>query len=112
MNWSSVLTRTLRKLCSSSGEAAWWWVRTEPSLACSAQTRPGAVYQLRAPSAANGVSMSRLESRPARNALWEYVFYVDIEGHRDEAPIKAALEELGRRSAYLKTLGSYPVAVY
>jgi chorismate mutase/prephenate dehydratase len=44
--------------------------------------------------------------------LWEYVFYVDIEGHRDDAPIKAALEELARRAAYMKTLGSYPVAVY
>jgi chorismate mutase/prephenate dehydratase len=44
--------------------------------------------------------------------LWEYVFYVDIEGHHDDAPIKAALEELARRAAYMKILGSYPVAVY
>ncbi|MDR2839534.1 MAG: prephenate dehydratase, partial [Azonexus sp.] len=44
--------------------------------------------------------------------LWEYVFYVDVEGHRDEAPVKRALEELARCAAYLKILGSYPVAVY
>ena len=56
--------------------------------------------------------MCRLESRPARNALWEYVFYVDIEGHHDEPAIKAALEKLAGYAAYLKILGSYPVAVY
>jgi chorismate mutase/prephenate dehydratase len=56
--------------------------------------------------------MCRLESRPAKNALWEYVFYVDIEGHREEPKIKAALEKLAAYAAYLKVLGSYPVAVY
>jgi chorismate mutase / prephenate dehydratase len=56
--------------------------------------------------------MCRLESRPARSVLWEYVFYVDIEGHREDPTIKAALGELARRAAYLKILGSYPVAVY
>ena len=86
--------------------------RDKTSLIMSAANRTGALHELLLPLSSAGVSMCRLESRPARNALWEYVFYVDIEGHRDEAPIKAALEELGRRSAYLKTLGSYPVAVY
>jgi chorismate mutase/prephenate dehydratase len=56
--------------------------------------------------------MCRLESRPARNALWEYVFYVDIVGHRDDPAVRTALEELSGRAAYLKILGSYPVAVY
>ena len=56
--------------------------------------------------------MSRLESRPARAALWEYVFYVDIEGHREDPGVKAALDALARRAAYLKILGSYPQAVY
>ena len=86
--------------------------RDKTSLIMSAANRTGALHELLLPLSSAGVSMCRLESRPARNALWEYVFYVDIEGHRDDAPIKAALEELGRRSAYLKTLGSYPVAVY
>ena len=86
--------------------------RDKTSLIMSAANRTGALHELLLPLSSAGVSMCRLESRPARNALWEYVFYVDIEGHRDEAPIKAALEELGRRSAYLKTLGSYPIAVY
>ena len=85
------------------------------SLVCSAQNRPGAVYQLLAPFADNGVSMSRLESRPARGfggSRWEYVFYIDIEGHRSEPAVACALEELRHRAGFVKELGSYPKAVY
>ncbi|MDP1613581.1 MAG: prephenate dehydratase [Sulfuritalea sp.] len=85
------------------------------SLVCSAQNRPGAVYQLLAPFADNGVSMSRLESRPARGfggSRWEYVFYIDIEGHRSEPAVARALEELRLRAGFVKELGSYPKAVY
>jgi len=85
------------------------------SLVCSAQNRPGAVYQLLAPFADNGVSMSRLESRPARGfggSRWEYVFYIDIEGHRSEPAVARALEELRHRAGFVKELGSYPKAVY
>ena len=56
--------------------------------------------------------MTRLESRPARHTLWEYVFFVDIEGHREDPAVATALAELGQRAAYLKVLGSYPVTVY
>ncbi len=56
--------------------------------------------------------MTRLESRPARHTLWDYVFYVDIDGHRDTPEVARALNELASRAAYLKVLGSYPVAVY
>ncbi|MGE5471209.1 MAG: prephenate dehydratase [Bacteroidota bacterium] len=86
--------------------------RDKTSLIMSAPNRTGALHELLLPLSAAGVSMSRLESRPARNALWEYVFYVDVEGHREEPAVKAALEELARHAAYLKILGSYPVAVY
>jgi chorismate mutase/prephenate dehydratase len=75
----------------------------------------GAVYELLAPFADNGVSMSRLESRPARGfggSRWEYVFYIDIEGHRSEPAVTRALEELRRRAGFVKELGSYPKAVY
>ena len=85
------------------------------SLVCSAQNRPGAVYQLLAPFADNGVSMSRLESRPARGfggSRWEYVFYIDIEGHRSDPAVARALEELRHRAGFVKELGSYPRAVY
>ncbi|WP_234086282.1 prephenate dehydratase [Azonexus sp. R2A61] len=86
--------------------------RDKTSLIMSAPNRTGALHELLQPLAVAGVSMCRLESRPAKNALWEYVFYVDIEGHRSEAPIAAALDRLAANAAYLKILGSYPVAVY
>lgn len=86
--------------------------RDKTSLVMSAPNRTGSLHELLLPFSQSGVSMSRLESRPARNALWEYVFYVDVEGHRDEPAVKAALDELARHAAYLKILGSYPVAVY
>ena len=86
--------------------------RDKTSLIMSAHNQTGALSTLLAPFSDAGVSLTRLESRPARHTLWEYVFFVDIEGHRDDAPVAAALAELGRRAAYLKVLGSYPVAVY
>ena len=86
--------------------------RDKTSLIMSAPNRTGALHELLLPLSTAGVSMCRLESRPARNALWEYVFYVDIEGHRDDPAVKAALEKLAGSAAYLKTLGSYPAAVY
>ncbi|MBK8918486.1 MAG: prephenate dehydratase [Azonexus sp.] len=86
--------------------------RDKTSLIMSATNRTGALHDLLVPFASSGVSLTRLESRPARQALWQYVFYVDIDGHRDEARVKSALDELGARAAFLKVLGSYPVAVY
>lgn len=81
------------------------------SLVLSAANRPGAVHDLLAPLAVHGVSMTRLESRPARSGLWEYVFYLDIEGHQSDAAVAAALAELKQTAAFVKILGSYPVAV-
>ena len=86
--------------------------RDKTSLIMSAPNRTGALHELLLPFSQAGVSMSRLESRPARNALWEYVFYVDVEGHYQEPGIQAALADLGQHAAYLKVLGSYPLAVY
>jgi chorismate mutase/prephenate dehydratase len=80
------------------------------SLVCSAPNRPGAVFDLLEPLARHGVDMSRLQSRPAPGGMWEYVFYIDLIGHRDDAPVAAALVELGERAGFLKILGSYPAA--
>jgi chorismate mutase / prephenate dehydratase len=82
------------------------------SLVCSAPNRPGAVHTLLEPFARHGIDMSRLESRPSRNGLWEYVFYIDVQGHRETPALALALRELEARSAFLKVLGSYPVAVF
>src|SRR5687767_9548995 len=80
------------------------------SIVMSAPNRPGAVHALLEPFARHGVSMSRLESRPTRVGKWEYYFYVDLEAHRSEAPLAAALAELEKLAPFLKILGSYPVA--
>jgi len=85
--------------------------RDKTSLVMSAPNRPGAVHDLLLPLAQHGVSMSKLESRPSRTGLWEYVFYVDIEGHQSDPEVAAALAQLKQIAAFVKVLGSYPVAV-
>ena len=88
--------------------------RDRTSLVMSAENKPGAVHALLTPLAEHRVSMTRIESRPARSksALWEYVFFIDLEGHRQDAPLAKALAELQRKAPFLKVLGSYPVAVH
>ena len=85
--------------------------RDKTSLVLSAKNRAGAVYEMLTPFATRGVSMTKFESRPSRVALWEYLFFVDIEGHRDDPQVAEALGEVGRIAGYLKVLGSYPMAV-
>ncbi len=84
--------------------------RDKTSLVLSARNVPGAVHELLTPLAKHGVSMTRFESRPARTGRWEYVFYVDILGHRLEPKVARALTALGRKASFLKVLGSYPSA--
>lgn len=81
------------------------------SIVLSAANRPGAMYSLLEPLARHGVDMTKLQSRPARSGLWEYVFYVDFLGHKDDPKVATALEELNQKAAFVKVLGSYPVAV-
>ncbi len=80
------------------------------SLVFSAPNRPGAIHMLLEPLARHGVDMTKLQSRPARSGLWEYVFYADIQGHQQDVEVAAALQELNERAAFVKVLGSYPVA--
>jgi chorismate mutase / prephenate dehydratase len=84
--------------------------RDKTSLVMSTRNVPGAMHELLTPLAANQVSMTRLESRPSRTGLWEYVFYVDIEGHQSDANVARALSELEQKASFLKNLGSYPAA--
>ena len=86
--------------------------RDKTSLAMSAKNQPGAIHELLAPLAAHGVSMTKLESRPSRMANWEYFFFVDIEGHRNDPPVAQALREIEARALHLKVMGSYPVAAF
>ena len=78
------------------------------SLVMSAPNRPGAVHALLEPFARHGVSMTRFESRPARTGVWEYLFFVDLAGPREDHRLKKALRDLERKTLFLKVLGSYP----
>ncbi len=49
-----------------------------------------------------------IQSRPQRSRPWEYVFFVDLKGHRDDPAMRHALETLNRKALFLKVLGSYP----
>jgi chorismate mutase/prephenate dehydratase len=81
------------------------------SLVLSVANKAGAVYNLLAPLARHGVSMTRFESRPARMGTWEYYFYVDVEGHSDDERMVRALTELKENAAFFKVLGSYPCSL-
>ncbi len=85
--------------------------KDKTSLVLSAANRAGAVYEMLTPFAQRGVSMSRFESRPSKVAVWEYLFFVDIDGHQDDVNVADALAELRKIAGYVKVLGSYPIAV-
>ena len=81
------------------------------SLLVSVNNKPGSLYAMLKPIAEHGISMTRIESRPSRQALWEYVFYIDVNGHRDDADVAAVLAALEQEAFAVKVLGSYPKAV-
>ena len=73
--------------------------------------RPGALYGVLEPLARRGISMNRIESRPAHGHVWQYAFFIDVAGHCDESPLKDALAEIGEKGDDVRVLGSYPVAI-
>jgi chorismate mutase/prephenate dehydratase len=82
--------------------------RTSLLLVC--KNRPGALHKLLTPLARHGVNMTRIESRPSRRSRWEYVFFVDIDGHLRDRKVARVLGLLEREAAFYKCLGSYPRA--
>ena len=78
------------------------------SLMVAVHNEAGALYSLLEPIARHGVSMTKIESRPSRISKWDYVFFVDVEGHVEDENVAAALEELAAEASLLKVLGSYP----
>ncbi|MEF9943002.1 MAG: prephenate dehydratase [Burkholderiaceae bacterium] len=82
--------------------------KDKTSLILSVPNKAGAVFHVLSPLATHGVSMSRLESRPARTGTWAYYFYVDVEGHALDEKVARALDELKAACAFYKNLGSYP----
>ena len=80
------------------------------SLLLSCRNRPGALFHLLRPLLNHGVDMTRIESRPSKTGLWEYLFFVDITGHSEQPAVAAALAELKVEAGLYKNLGSYPVS--
>ncbi len=81
------------------------------SLLVYVNDEPGALYNVLSPFAKYGVSMNRIESRPAHTGRWQYAFFIDVNGHVDDDKVGRALSELGKYAAMVKVLGSYPVAL-
>ncbi len=78
------------------------------SILISQQNRPGSLIELLKPIAEHNVSMTKIESRPSRLSLWDYVFFIDLEGHEQDKNIVALLRELKELATLFKVLGSYP----
>jgi chorismate mutase / prephenate dehydratase len=72
--------------------------------------QPGALYRILEPFARASLNLTKIESRPAKRMPWEFVMFVDFEGHRETPAVAAALSEAAERTVYLKVLGSYPAA--
>ena len=81
------------------------------SLLVFIRDQPGALYRILEPLARRGISMNRIESRPAHGALWQYAFFIEVAGHAEESPLSDALGEIDEFAGDVRVLGSYPVAV-
>ncbi|MDO8472227.1 MAG: prephenate dehydratase [Dehalococcoidia bacterium] len=82
--------------------------KNKTSIIFAANNVPGALYTCMGAFANRKINLTKLESRPSRDRPWEYVFYADFEGHKDDAPCCEALADLRRNNALIKILGSYP----
>lgn len=81
------------------------------SIVVAMRNQPGALHDLLEPFHRHQIDLTRLETRPSRSGVWNYVFFIDFRGHRDDAQVAAVLEEVRLRAAELKVLGSYPIGV-
>ncbi|HVC30467.1 MAG TPA: prephenate dehydratase [Steroidobacteraceae bacterium] len=95
-----------RKLLAPSGKD-----RTTLLVSVADTDSPGALYRLLEPLAKHRVSMTRIESRPSHRRKWDYIFFIDIDGHAEEPHVARALAALKRRCSLYRVLGSYPRAV-
>jgi chorismate mutase / prephenate dehydratase len=93
-----------RELLPPSGE-------DKTTLMVAGRDGPGALFKLLEPLARHHVNMNRIESRPSRQGRWDYVFFIDVEGHVDDPGLAAAMAELDGEARLVKVLGSYPKAV-
>jgi len=83
--------------------------KDKTSIMLSIKDKAGALYDLLRPFASNGINMTKIESRPSRRKAWEYIFFVDVEGHINDDRIRRTVDEIKSRCLFLKILGSYPM---
>ncbi len=95
-----------RKAFPSSGDD-----KTTLLVSAAHTDAPGALFRLLEPFSRHRISMTRIESRPSRRRKWDYVFFIDLEGHADQEPLATALSELKGQASLFRILGSYPKAV-
>ncbi len=93
-----------RQLLTPSGD-------DKTSLLLAGDEGPGALHSLLSPLARHSLNMSRIESRPAKAGRWSYVFFIDVDGHAETQPLKAALAEMQNQASLTRVLGSYPKAI-
>ena len=84
--------------------------RDKTSILFSMKNEPGVLYSILAPFAVRQLNLTKIESRPTKRRPWEYVNFVEFEGHRDTDDVRAVLAEVEERCQFLKILGSYPAA--
>lgn len=106
-DYSGNTTRFLiiaKEKVESSGE-------DKTSIIVRMRNQPGALFKLLEPFNRHGIMLTRIDTRPSRTENWSYVFFIEFEGHNDDAVVKDILRELETQSVMLKLLGSYPKAV-
>jgi len=84
--------------------------RDKTSIMFSVRDEPGILYRMLEPFSKHGINLSKIESRPTKGRAWEYIFFLDLEGHIRDQQVAAAIEELKGYCQFLKLLGSYPKA--
>ncbi len=95
-----------RKLFPPSGND-----RTTVLVAARESEGPGVLLHLLAPLSKHGVNMTRIESRPSRKRKWDYVFFLDLDGHAEEPKVRKALDKMKSKASVLKVLGAFPKAI-
>ncbi|MFN3813818.1 MAG: prephenate dehydratase, partial [Aquificaceae bacterium] len=84
--------------------------RDKTSLILAVKNEPGDLYKTLESFYVYGVNLTKIESRPSRKKPWDYVFFVDLDGHMEDENVKGAVEELMKKNRIIKILGSYPKA--
>jgi chorismate mutase/prephenate dehydratase len=103
-DWTENLTRFLvfsNRTAEPTGD-------DKTSIVLSIKDRVGALYEILKPFGDNGVNLTKIESRPSKKKAWDYLFFVDLEGHRDEPKLHKTLEIVGEYCEDMRILGSYP----